>query len=185
MAEENEAATEEGAEEAEVKKKKLDIKALLIPIISSMVTAGIVGAVVAIFLAPKPQMLPQEAEQNTEQTDSLLANEQLKEADTSGQTGIFHNYDPFVVSIFDREKVHYLKVMLSLELSNEKVKDDINAKNPQIRDAMIFVLSDFTLRELLDNQAKNLLKEVMVKTLNGILGKGKVINIYFTEFTLQ
>ncbi|MCP5464774.1 MAG: flagellar basal body-associated FliL family protein [Deltaproteobacteria bacterium] len=179
MAEENEEV--EGEEEGE---SGGGLKAILLPVIVSAITAAIVGAVFVFVLAPQPDSGGDALEQGIEQAASgpSLDSQQVE---AGKQTGIFHNYDPFIVSIFDREKVHYLKVVLSLELANEQVKEEILAKNPKIRDAMIFVLSDFTLRELLDNQAKALLKEVMVKTLNKILGKNKVINVYFSEFTIQ
>lgn len=180
---------EEPQEEAQEKKPgggASAIKALILPIVSSAITAAIVGAVFTFVLAPKPEVVHDEIDKAGEhEADKNKTQNPVPVEGDVLTTGIFHNYDPFIVSIFDREKVHYLKVVLSLELGEEGVKDEITAKNPQIRDALIFVLSDFTLRELLDNQAKNLLKEVMIKTLNKILGKGKVINIYFTEFTLQ
>lgn len=171
-------------EDGEEGKKSGRLGSLLVPILTSALTAAIVGAIFTFVLAPKPEAPKDDIDKAVEAISK--APEQGVEPTAWGkQTGIYHNYDPFIVSIFDREKVHYLKVVLSLELHNEVVKEEIAAKNPQIRDAMIFVLSDFTLRELLDNQAKNLLKEILVKTLNKILGKGKVVNIYFTEFTIQ
>ncbi|MBF0104145.1 MAG: flagellar basal body-associated FliL family protein [Deltaproteobacteria bacterium] len=177
------AAAEEGEEE---EKKESKIKALLIPVITSAVTAAVVGLVFAFVISPKQGPLPEEAgadaaQQAGAQEASVATQEMLE----GGHSGIFHNYDPFIVSIFDREKVHYLKVVLSLELASESIKEEIAVRNPQLRDAMIFVLSDFTLRELLDNQSQNLLKENLVKTVNKILGKGKVLSIYFTEFTIQ
>ena len=184
MAEEN----AEGQEEGAAKPAGGGAKALVLPIVSSAVTAAIVGSIFTFVLAPKPQVSHDEIDKASEHGGGSEKNQEHGAQSSDGEvqaTGVFHNYDPFIVSIFDREKVHYLKVVLSLELANEGVKEEITAKNPQIRDALIFVLSDFTLRELLDNQAKNLLKEVMVKTLNKILGKGKVINVFFTEFTLQ
>lgn len=191
MADEKE-ETKEGAAEGE--KKPSALKALLVPILSSAVTAGIVGAVVAIVLAPKappPDADGATAESHGEESGSGHGAEVESthggavEGDSKNKTGIYLNYDPFIVSIFDREKVHYLKVVLSLELNSEATKEEITAKGPQIRDSMIFVLSDFTLRELLDNQAKSMLKQILMKTLNKILGKGKIINVYFTEFTIQ
>lgn len=183
MAEVKDNELDDGMEE----EKKGGFKALIIPVLTSALTAAIVGAVFTFVLAPKQQTeqpkteLEHAAEQHTKDESPKL----IEPTALAEQTGIYHNYDPFIVSVFDREKVHYLKVVLSLELSEEGIKEEIAAKNPQIRDAMIFVLSDFTLRELLDNQAKNLLKEILIKTLNKILGKGKIINVYFTEFTIQ
>lgn len=174
----------------EVESKGGGLKALLIPIISSAVTAAIVGAVLIFVLAPQPQ-------QNVPQTNVKQANVSVDEnsetdissgrvTSTRKQTGIYHVYDSaFVVSIFDREKVHYLRVKVTLELKSNDIRAEIEAKDPQIRDSIIFVMSDFTLRELLDNQAKLLVKEVLLKTLDKIVGKNKVVNVYFTEFTVQ
>lgn len=178
--------TEEAKEGGEKSGGGGGLKAILIPVLASAVVSAVIGAVFTFVLAPQPEIKQDEIDRALQEASTQA--DMVGDAgggEVGKQTGIFHNYDPFIVSIFDREKVHYLKVVLSLELSAENVKDAISAKNPQIRDAMIFVLSDFTLRELLDNQAKNLLKEVMVKTLNKILGKGKITNIYFTEFTIQ
>jgi flagellar FliL protein len=168
------------------------LKALLVPIISSAVTAGIVGAVVVTVMAPKAPTAEEAAASGGHgekaeggHGESSSGSSEPSDQDSKKQSGIYMNYDPFIVSIFDREKVHYLKIVLSLELMSEAVKEEITAKNPQVRDNLIFVLSDFTLRELLDNQAKTMLKEVLIKTLNKILGPGKILNIYFTEFTIQ
>lgn len=193
---EKEEEVEAAAEEEEVKKPS-KLKALLIPVLTSALTAALVGVALIFFMAPHPEPVSEEAGAETEagaghgagsEGEHKSGGEQTtqhQEILTGGHSGIYHNYDPFIVSIFDREKVHYLKVVLSLELASEGVKEEINLRNPQVRDAMIFVLSDFTLRELLDNQSKNLLKEILIKTLNKILGEDKVLQIYFTEFTIQ
>ncbi|OVE81289.1 hypothetical protein BVY03_04200 [bacterium K02(2017)] len=178
------AENEEEVEVVEEPPKASKLMGILIPVLVSAVTAAIVGVIFTFVLAPKPEHKPDEVDNALKDATEKIEHS-TQDMLMAGQTGIYHNYDPFIVSIFDREKVHYLKVVLSLELANEGVKEEISVRNPQVRDAMIFVLSDFTLRELLDNQSKNLLKEVLVKTLNKILGKAKVLNIYFTEFTIQ
>ena len=100
-------------------------------------------------------------------------------------TGEYHPFDPLVISIFDREKVHYLRIRITLELKDKLVLEEITKKSPQIKDSLIFVLSDYTVRELLDNQAKHLVKQTLLKTLGKLLGKGKIVDIYFTEFVVQ
>jgi flagellar FliL protein len=188
MAEEEKASSEEGAN------KGGGLKALLIPILASAVTAAIVGFVMVFLLAPKPQA-PAEGEEAAEHGGAHGEHGEKKagkeEADDGKEpaekkhTGQYHQYESFVVSIFDREKVHYLRIKVALEVSNPEIIPELEAKDPQIKDSMIFVLGDFTVRELLDNQAKLLVKEVLLKTLNKILGKGKVVDIYFTEFVVQ
>lgn len=216
MADEEKKTDADKGKDAEGGEKKPNaMKALLVPILSSAVTAAVVGGLVVTLM--KPSAAPSEpAEGKTEHGaesgghgegggeaegahaapepeghGSEHAVEAVADAHGGGEpskvkhTGNYYQYDSFVVSIFDREKVHYLRLKVALEMSSEAVKEELDLKDPQIKDSMIFVLGDFTVRELLDNQAKLLVKEVLMKTLNKILGKGKIIDIYFTEFVVQ
>lgn len=203
MAEEEkkEEAAEEGGEEK--KKSGGKLMGILIPVISSALTAAIVGVVIVKLMAPAPAPAPAEGDGHGEASEgghkSEAQGESAKEEHgeesfseeefdpyaKKEHTGKYFQYDPLTISIFDREKVHYLRLKVVFELSDDTVKDELNAKDPQIKDSLIFVLGDFTVRELLDNQAKLLVKEVLIKTLNRLLGKGKVVDIYFTEFVVQ
>lgn len=194
----------EGEEKPE--KKPSNLMGILIPVISSAVTAAIVGLVVVFVLAPKPEATaPAGAEgghapaaeaghgggsEHGAAAESAPAKDEFSEEEfdpyaKKKHTGKYFQYDPLTISIFDREKVHYLRLKVVFELGNDEVKDELSVKDPQIKDSLIFVLGDFTVRELLDNQAKLLVKEVLLKTLNRLLGKGKVVDIYFTEFVVQ
>lgn len=184
-------ADEENQEEGkEEKDSGGGLKALLIPVVASALTAAIVGFVVVFLFAPEPPPAPvvpppgQEAAAQGDSSEPITTSSAGMETKKK-HTGHYHEYDSFVVSIFDREKVHYLRLKVSLELANPAVSEELVAKDPQIRDSMLFVLGDFTVRELLDNQAKLLVKEVLIKTLNKILGRGKVVDVYFTEFVVQ
>lgn len=195
----------EGGEEK--KKAGGGLMGILIPVLSSAVTAAIVGAVMIFVLAPKPEAAPPAEEGGhgaaaesgghggggghaPAQPEAAAAEAEFSEEEfdpyaKKQHTGKFFQYDPLTISIFDREKVHYLRLKVVFEISDDGVKEELNVKDPQIKDSLIFVLGDFTVRELLDNQAKLLVKEVLLKTLNRLLGKGKVVDIYFTEFVVQ
>jgi flagellar FliL protein len=169
-------------------------RGILLPVLISALTATAVGGAMWFYFFPKMQKQQQEQAQAAAETQAAqipapaddAAESVIDQAHTHVKhTGLYHQYDSFVVSIFDREKVHYLRIKVALELSNQAVSDEITIKDPQIKDAMIFVLGDFTVRELLDNQAKLLVKDVLLKTLGKILGTGKVIDVYFTEFVVQ
>lgn len=187
---------EEAIEEEETGSEGGGWRAILFPVLTSALTATAVGVAMWFFLFPK-LLQRQQQEQTQAQAAETPAVEAQHASDDAGatdmdraharvkHTGVYHQYDSFVVSIFDREKVHYLRIKVALELSNQSVSDEITIKDPQIKDAMIFVLGDFTVRELLDNQAKLLVKDVLLKTLGKILGPGKVIDVYFTEFVVQ
>lgn len=166
------------------------LKAILIPVAASSLVTIIMFVVYILFLAPKPAPVAAEGEGGGEHAVQDGGEHGTEAVQDDGpahvkHTGHYHQYDSFVVSIFDREKVHYLRIKVALELAKPEIASEIEAKDPQIKDSMIFVLGDFTVRELLDNQAKLLVKEVLLKTLNKILGRGKVIDVYFTEFVVQ
>lgn len=168
-------------------------KAALLPVVTSLLTAAIVGGGMWYYFQTKLASQRADAKAASEKQIPELPVPAVPAglADASGDaaaakhTGIYHQYDPFVVSIFDREKVHYLRIKVALELSHAGMEEEITSKDPQIKDAMIFVLGDFTVRELLDNQAKLLVKDVLLKTLNKILGESRVVDVYFTEFVVQ
>jgi flagellar FliL protein len=193
MAENEDKETKEGEGGEEGEKKPSAIKALLVPVLASAVTSAIVGVILILVLSPKPRPAEDAGDDTAEHASTEAGGEKGGEGKTAGgekkdavtQAGVYLQYDPFIVTIFDHEKVHYLKATVSLELKSESVKGEIQAKDAQIRDSLIFVLGDFTLRELLDNQAKLLVKDVLIKTLNKIVGKDKILNVYFTEFTID
>src|SRR3989338_7906911 len=112
-------ADEENLEEVE--KKGGGLKALLLPIISSAVTATIVGVVLIFVLAPKPQHVETNVDPSThvEKETHEEGGQNKNSSAQRKQTGIYYAYDnAFVVSIFDREKVHYLRIKVTLELTS-------------------------------------------------------------------
>ena len=62
---------------------------------------------------------------------------------------------------------------------------EVNQRMPQIKDAILLLLSNKTYSELSDLQGKIQLRAELINKLNGILQQGKVKRIYFTEFVVQ
>ncbi|RMG40301.1 MAG: flagellar basal body protein FliL [Candidatus Dadabacteria bacterium] len=63
----------------------------------------------------------------------------------------------------------------------------LGEKEPQIRDAVIRVLSSKTAEEVLTQEGKEALKEELIEAINEATGldEGPVVNIYFAEFIIQ
>ena len=53
------------------------------------------------------------------------------------ETGAIADLDPFIVNLADSPEVRYLKVTMKLELTNASAADEITARTPQIRDAIL------------------------------------------------
>lgn len=91
----------------------------------------------------------------------------------------------FIVNIISDEANHYVKASLTIELTNETVKDELNQRMPQIRDAILLLVGNKSYEELLDLQGKKQLKAELTSKINSILQTGKVKAIYFTDFVVQ
>jgi flagellar FliL protein len=88
----------------------------------------------------------------------------------------------------------YLKVAAAVELAAEKGKKKEKAaegasggglQDAQIRDLLIRELSSRTLDELTDPVTKEEMRQGIIEGLSGILGEGRVTNVYFTEYVVQ
>ncbi len=62
---------------------------------------------------------------------------------------------------------------------------ELNERMPQIKDAVLLLVGNKTFDELRDMQGKIQLRAELINRLNGILVKGKVKRIYFTDFVVQ
>ncbi len=94
--------------------------------------------------------------------------------------------DPFIVNLTSTTGVdRYLKVVLVLVVSNEKVKEEVVNKTPQLKDSIITVLSSKSPDEVLTIQGKHDLKIELVKRINTVVTTGVARELFFTEFVVQ
>lgn len=94
-------------------------------------------------------------------------------------------FDPLVVNIFEKNSIHYLKLSLEFLVNKPEVIEEISASKSRLRDRLLFIFSDTTLREALSVGGKELLKEDIMVSFNRVLSKGKILRVYFSDFTIQ
>lgn len=168
MAKEKDAKIEGGEEAQKPAPTKKKGKLLIIIIIAAVVLlAGAGGAYFLLFSKGS------EKEKTTQAKDS-------KEAQ-----GVNFPLEPFVVNLMDQGGTKYLKVTIQVELANPKSMDAAKARTPQLRDAIITLLTNKTSEELISPEGKLLLKDEIKQRANQILGEGNVINVYLTDFVMQ
>jgi flagellar FliL protein len=107
-----------------------------------------------------------------------------------------------VVNLTDKSATKYLKVALTLEFIDSKVKDppkgeaiklqqdefakDISGHSAIIDDALVTTLSSKSSSDLLKPDGKDALKaELMDKVNHALHEEEKVVNVYFTSFIIQ
>jgi len=159
---------DENLEEEIKKPKKKKGKGLIIIII--VVVAVLVGGGGAFFFLSKPG------------SDKA----QMKEKENvKKDEGVMFALDPFVVNLSDQGASKFLKVSIQLELSSPPTLESAKGKTPQIRDAIINLLTSKTSDSLMSPEGKLQLKDEINMMANQILGNNTVKNVYLTEFVMQ
>jgi len=105
-----------------------------------------------------------------------------------GQTaspGVMFDLDPFIVNLADTPDVRYLKLTLKLEADGEAVSAELSTRIPQIRDAILVLLSSKDVNAVRTTQGKFQLRDEITQRINGLLKKPGVRSAYFTEFVVQ
>ncbi len=159
------------ASESGGSKKKLFI------IISVAVIVLLIGAGIAGYFFFMKEPPPEDKDPGTEVP--------VPEINTQAEIGPMVNIEEFIVNIISDENNHYVKASLTIELTSEPAKEELEKRMPQIRDAILLLVGNKTFEELQDLQGKKQLKAELLSKINAILYSGKAKSIYFTDFVVQ
>ena len=118
------------------------------------------------------------------QGEEAAQEEQAEEPAEQGPTEMY-SLPPFVVNLADPLGRRYLKVAIDVEVINKTVANEIDKNLPIVKDTLLLLLSSKTFADLDSMEEKIDLKNEIVQRLNQILGKAKVVKVYFTEFVVQ
>ncbi len=100
-------------------------------------------------------------------------------------TGPMYSLETFIVNLAEENGNRYLRVTMDLEMSDESVREEIKARLPQIRNALLMILPSKRIRDISTSQGKDALRQQIIDAINQLLPKGKIRNVYFTEFVIQ
>ena len=118
------------------------------------------------------------------QFGGLNSNQQPEEETTTGKKlGPTTNLNQFLVNLADGRQ--YVKMNISFEVSNQETVTEIKERKPQVRDKIISILRTKTHQEITSNQGTRKLRTEVMTQINQILLKGKITNVFFTEFVVQ
>ncbi|MCX8075513.1 MAG: flagellar basal body-associated FliL family protein [Aquificaceae bacterium] len=101
------------------------------------------------------------------------------------QVGVMMDLGVFTVNLADNDADAYARVAITLELSNDKVRVEVDKRMPIIKDAIIDVISSKTSSFVRTPEGRENLRLELIRRINTILFEGGVRNIYFTEFVVQ
>jgi flagellar FliL protein len=170
MAEEKENENKE-EDKKEAKKKKSMVKSILI-------IAVVVALLGGSFLAWKSGVM-------AKLTGSAQSATHTDEPQKGRAMGPTYDMETFLVNLNEAQGKRYLKAKLTFELDSEKVKTEIERRLPQIKDAVLTMLSSKTYGDISDLTGKYQLRAEVISMINSYLKTGKIANVYFTEFIVQ
>ena len=172
-------AKEEAAAEAVAPKKKGKMLIIILAVVGVLVIGGGLGA---YMLMSKPA-----AEKGAHGEEAEPEEHAEEEDGESAHAPIYVKLEAFTVNLADQES--YLQTEIQLMVADAKVGEKMNAHLPEVRDAMIRLLSSKTAEELSQQEGKDKLATEIQKQVNEVLGiKGKlkgVKKVLFGAFIIQ
>jgi len=93
--------------------------------------------------------------------------------------------ETFTVNLAGTRGSKYARINMELEVDGPKVEEEIDKRKPQIRDIIIILLSSKTYDSVTTKEGKLFLRNEIKDTLNSFLTKGKVKQVYFTDFVVN
>ena len=150
-------------------------KTMLIIIISvAVLFMGMAGAGFFILwnkISQMPQDLSKVEEMPVEEEENAI--------------GPLYSLDTMIVNLSDHGGKRYLRVTMALELSDPDALDTIESRLPQVRDAILMILPTKKYDDVSTTDGKIALRSQVTEKINSLMTKGRVNNIYFTEFVVQ
>jgi len=110
-------------------------------------------------------------------------------AATAGEVpeiGVLVGLEELIVTLQSETKLpRYLRADVNLEVSDQAVADLVLARLPQLRDAVIMVLSSKTPAEIQRPEGKQALRDEIFRRLSEKLPPESLRNIYFSDLVIQ
>ena len=111
--------------------------------------------------------------------------EELPVQEEENAIGPLYALDTMIVNLADHGGKRYLRVTMALELSDPEVVATIESRLPKVRDAVLMILPTKTYDDVSTTDGKIALRNEVMEKINALITKGRVNNIYFTEFVVQ
>jgi flagellar protein FliL len=98
---------------------------------------------------------------------------------------VFYGMNTFMVNLADPGAKRFLKVTIKLEVDSPDVTKECNSLDFALRDHILTLLSSKDSDEIISPEDKLALKKQIMETVNHALHKGRVLDVYFTDFLIQ
>lgn len=114
----------------------------------------------------------------------LEQEEGVEEVDT--RPPIYIELKPFVINYVQGEALRYLQMTVQFMSREQLIVDEVQNATPQIRNALILLLSSQSYEELATREGKETLRTMIHDEVNNILAHEEGIeSVFLTSFVMQ
>lgn len=170
--------------EENVTEEKKSSKTLLFIIIGAVILLILIGVAAAVLVYSGDKKAETQND-NTANTQAKSSTHSTKDANLLSIGPLYAIDKPFIVNLMTQNSRRYLKTSITLELSNDKLQEEVDSKSTIIKDIIIDVLSSKSIEKIVTAKGKEAIKDEMLQRINQVLVDGSVNNIFFTEFVIQ
>lgn len=152
------------------KKVEVDFKLLIAAI--ALVILATVGSALATFLMFRNSNAPE-----TSQVETVTTKKNM------GPTYPVGEFTLNLVSTANQQR--FIRTDIVLETSDKKVVEELGKRQPQIRDHLISLLRSRSAEQLSSEKGMELLRFDILKTMNTLVTKGEVTDVFFIDLIVQ
>lgn len=116
---------------------------------------------------------------------SYKSSEEKEPKREHSKNAIIYTMEPIVVNLLDPTGKRYLQIGLAFELRDKKLEEEIKNNEPKIKDIVISILSSKTPEEILQPEAKGMIKNEILQKINSALGEEAVLDVYITQYIVE
>lgn len=115
----------------------------------------------------------------------MMRNGEIINFRSDSELGPMYALPEFVVNLSDPNWPRYIRLKVILEVKNKRVLKEMEERSPQIRDKVISVIRDKTVKDIQSSQGFEELRRELKRELDSIIGTDKINNLYFDGFVIQ
>jgi len=101
------------------------------------------------------------------------------------EVSAIYEMDTYMVNLADPGGKRFLKATMKLKVSSADTSEECKSRNFELRDLVLTLLAGKESEEVASADDKLALKKQVIEAVNRVLQKGKVLDVYFTDFLVQ
>lgn len=109
---------------------------------------------------------------------------QTAKSEESSNIGPTYTLGDFVVNLSGSGGYQFIKANIVVEVDKKEVINELDRRNPQIRDLILLTLREQKIEDIEEPGAEVIKNQVMVR-VNEVLNSGQIVNVWFTQLVVQ